>query len=176
MFGMFFVPNAIRCEFRRPPPRPDAAFTLIEVLVAMMLSVLALTAFYASSGQAIRIVKSGKETALASQLLQERIEALRSAPVWTSVTTPAGVSAVINSATLTAANFPGATETVTITSYPAGGTPIVVSRAPGGTITTSGASLSAQKCVKLTLQVSWTGVGNLARSRQVATLLTKGGL
>ena len=86
------------------------------------------------------------------------------------------MSAVINSATLTAANFPGATETVTITSYPAGGTPIVVSRAPGGTITTSGASLSAQKCVKLTLQVSWTGVGNKARNRQIATLLTKGGL
>ena len=145
MFGMFFVPNAIRSEFRRPPPRPDAAFTLIEVLVAMMLSVLALTAFYASSGQAIRIVKSGKETTLASQLLQERIEALRAAPLWTSVTTSTGVSAVINSATLTAANFPDATETVTIASYPAGGTPIVVTRTPAGTITTSGASLSAQK-------------------------------
>ena len=73
MFGMSFVPNKKRCAFRRTPPRPDAASTLIEVLVAMMLSVLALTAFYASSGQAIRIVKSGKETALASQLLQERI-------------------------------------------------------------------------------------------------------
>lgn len=142
----------------------------------MMLSVLALTAFYASSGQAVRIVKNGKETALASQLLQERIEALRSAPLWTSVTTPAGVSAVITSATLTAANLPGATETVTIASYPAGGTPIVVTRAPGGAIVTSGSSLSAQKCVKLTLQVSWTGVGNTARSRQLATLLTKGGL
>ena len=86
------------------------------------------------------------------------------------------MSAVINSATLTAANFPGATETVTIASYPVAGTAIVVTRAPGGTISTSGASHSTQKCVKLTLQVSWTGVGNKTRTRQVATLLAKGGL
>lgn len=173
---MFHALSEKKGEFTQPFARSRAAFTLVEVLIAMMLSVLALTAFYASSGQAVRIVKSGKETALASQLLQERIEAMRSAPLWASVTTPAGVSATINSASLTAANFPGATETVTIASYPAGGTPIVVTRTPGGSIATSGASLSTQKCVKLTVQVSWTGVGNRARNRQIATLLTRGGL
>ena len=162
--------------FTRPSRGFIGAFTLVEVMVAMMLSVLALTAFYASSGQAVRVVKSGKETALASQLLQERIEALRSASLWSSITTPAGVRAVLNNATVTASNLPGVTETVTVASYPAGGTPIVVTRSPGGTFSTSGASLSAQKCVKVTLQVSWTGVANTARSRQIATLIAKGGL
>lgn len=157
-------------------PRSSAAFTLIEVLVAMMLSVMALTAFYASSAQAIRIVKSGKETALACQLLQERIEAMRSAPLWTSVTTPAGLSTILSSATLTAANFCGTTETVTVASYPAGGASVVVTRTPGGNIVSIGSSLAAQKCVKVTIQASWTGVGNTGRSRQIATLLVKGGL
>lgn len=174
--GMFFAVNKTKCQKATRSRRCTAAFTLIEVVVAMMLSVLALTAFYASSGQAVRIVKRGKETALASQLLQERIEALRSAPRWASVTTPDGVRTLITNATVTAANFPGATETVTVAAYPAGGTPFVVTRAISGSLSSSGSSLSAEKCVKLTLQVSWSGVGGTTRSRQIATLITKGGL
>ena len=169
---MFLIQSEKSAEFTQPCSRLSAAFTLVEVLVAMMLSVLALTAFYASSGQAVRIVKSGKETALASQLLQERIEALRSAPLWSSVTTPSGLSTIMTNAT----NFPGATEAVTIASYPAGGTAIFVARGPTGAIFSSGSSLSAQKCVKATIEVSWVGVGNKARRRQIATLITKGGL
>lgn len=173
---MFLIQSEKSAEFTQPCSRLSAAFTLVEVLVAMMLSVLALTAFYASSGQAVRIVKSGKETALASQLLQERIEALRSAPLWSSVTTPSGLSTIMTNATSSATNFPGATEAVTIASYPAGGTAIFVARGPTGAIFSSGSSLSAQKCVKATIEVSWVGVGNKARRRQIATLITKGGL
>ena len=167
---MFHVKKS-RCQ-----PQPQAAFTLIEVMVSMMLSVLALTAFYASSGQAVRLVRSGNEAARSSQLLQDRIEAMRSAPLWSSVTTPTGLQTIMTSATATAANFRGATEVVTVATYPAGGTPIVVTRTPSGTVTSTGAALSTQKCVKATIQVRWTGSGNMTRSRQITTLLTKGGL
>ena len=145
-------------------------------MLAMMITVIAITAFYSSAGQAVRIMKAGKETVIASQLLQERIEALRAAPLWTSVTVPANLSAVVASSALSAANLPGATETFTVTSYPSGGTSVVVARSPAGSITTSGASLSAQYCVKLTARVNWTGVGNVARSRQMSTIVTKWGL
>ena len=142
----------------------------------MMVTVVAITAFYASAGQALRIMKAGKETVLGSQLLQQRIEAFRSAPLWISVTTPAGISSAVSGATQSAANLQGATETFTVTSYPSAGTPIVVTRSPAGTLTTSGSSLSAQYCVKLTVRVNWTGVGNVARSRQMSTIVSKGGL
>ena len=168
-----------QCRFaprRGSPLRHCAAFSLVEVVVAMMITVIAITAFYASAGQALRIMKAGKETVLGSQLLQQRIETLRSAPLWTSVTTSDGIQSVVSGATQSAANLPGATETVTVTSYPSGGTPIVVTRSASGTFTTSGASLSAQNCVRLTVRVNWTGVGNVARSRQMSTIVTKGGL
>ena len=84
----------------------------------MMVTVISITTFYASAGQALRIMKAGKETVLGSQLLQQRIEALRSAPLWTSVTTPDGLSSVVAGATQSAGNLPGATETFTVTSYP----------------------------------------------------------
>ena len=157
-------------------PSSSAAFSLVEVVVAMMITVVAITAFYASAGQALRIMRAGKENVLGSQLVQERIESLRAAPLWSSVATPAGLGSAISGATQSAANLRNATETLTVVSYPAGGTPIVVTRAPAGTLSTSGASLAAQFCVKLTVRVNWTGVGGVSRSRQMSTIVSKGGL
>ena len=142
----------------------------------MMITVIAITAFYASAGQALRVMKAGKETVLASQLLQERIEGIRAAPLWASVTVPDRLKIAVAGSTQSGANLQGATETFTVSSYPSGGTPIVVTRSPTGTFTSSSSSLSAQYCVKLTARVNWTGIGNVARSRQMSTIVTKGGL
>ena len=156
--------------------RNCAAFSLVEVVIAMMITVIAITAFYSSAGQALRIMRAGKEVALASEILQERMEALRAAPLWTSVTTPAGLGNVVSSPAASAANLPGVTETFTITAYPAAGTPLVVTRLPSGAFLNLGSSLSAQYCVKVTARVNWTGLGNIPRSRQMSTIVTKGGL
>ena len=75
--------------------RNCAAFSLVEVVIAMMITVIAITAFYSSAGQALRIMKAGKEVALASEILQERMETLRAAPLWTSVTAPGGVGTAV---------------------------------------------------------------------------------
>ena len=142
----------------------------------MMITVIAITAFYSSAGQALRIMRAGKENVLGSQLVQERIETLRAAPIWNSVASPDGLATAVSGAAQSAANLRGATETFTVTSYPAAGTPIVVTRLPAGTVSTSGSSLASQFCVKLTVRVNWTGVGNVARSRQMSTIVSKGGL
>lgn len=156
--------------------RRCAAFSLVEVVVAMMITIIAVTAFYASAGQALRVMKTGKETVLASQLLQERIEALRSAPLWTSVTTPAGLASAVAGTTQSAANLKGATETFTVTTYPSSGTPVAVTRFSTGTVMASGSSLSGQSCVKVTARANWTGIGHIDRSRQMTTIISKGGL
>ena len=149
--------------------------------MAVALSLIAVTAFYASSTQAVRIVRIGKENAFASQLLQERIDAFRATPYWSNVTTSAGISSMVTAATATAANFPKATETITVSTYYPAPTapapaPLTITRSPTGTITTAGATPIPSSAVKVTIKASWTGTGNIARSRQLATIMSKNGI
>jgi len=158
------------------PARSEAAFTLSETLISIAVTVISLVAFFAATSQAIRIVRSGKEIAAASQMLQQRIETFRYAPPWTNATTPSGIATLIKNAAATSSTFHDATETFTVSPYPAGGTPLVVTRSPDGVISMSGPSMASEKCVKFTVAVTWTGLGGAARSRQVSTIMTKGGL
>ena len=159
-----------------PSARRRSAFSLIESLVAIGISIIALTGFYGSSGQAMRVLRSGRQTVSASQILQERIETFRTTTRWSSITTPQGITALVTNATSSAANFPAVTETFTVVAYPTAGTPIVVTRSANGTITSSGSTLATQSGVKLTVQATWTGNGTTSRTRQLATILTSGGL
>lgn len=158
------------------PARSESAFTLSETLISIAVTLISLVAFFAATGQAIRIVRSGKEIAAASQMLQQRIETFRYAPPWTNATTPEGISNLIKTAAATASTFQDATETFTVTPYPAGGPPLVVTRSSKGVISSTGPSMSGEKCVQFTASVSWTGLGGSPRSRQVSTIMTKGGL
>ena len=159
-----------------PSARRRRAFSLVETLIAIGISIIALTGFYGSSAQAMRILRTGRQVVSASQISQERIETIRTSTRWSSITTPQGLSALVANATASAANFPAVTETFTLVAYPTAGTPIVVTRSASGTITSSGSTLSAQSCVKLTVQTSWSGNGGTTRTRQLATILTRGGL
>jgi hypothetical protein len=153
-----------------------AGFTLVETLVAMGVTVMSLAGFYLASGQAVRIVRAGKEMGCASEMLQQRIEDFRYTPPWTNLTTVAGITSVVSTSTAISQNLKGVTETFTVVPYPAGGTPLVVTRSSDGTITSSGSDLSAQRCVKLTVAASWKGVSNAVRTRQMSTIVAKGGL
>ncbi len=156
--------------------RRATAFTLVETMVAMAVSMISLVALFAATGQAIRIVRSGQEIAAASQMLQQRIESFRYTPPWTNITTAAGITTLVTTAAATATNFKNATETFSVEPYPAGGTPLVVTRTPLGALSTTGSSLATQQCVKFTVSVTWTGIGNVQRTRQLSTIMTKGGL
>ena len=156
--------------------RLQKGFTLAETLVAMAVTVISLLGFYAAASQAMRIVRTGKEIAAGSQMVQQRIENFRYTPPWTNVTTVAGISSIESAATVIAANFSSATETVTVEPYPTTGSKLVVTRSPSGAISSSGLDMSSQTRVKFTVAVSWTGTGNIPRSRQLSTILTKGGI
>jgi type II secretory pathway pseudopilin PulG len=166
--------SPVHSALRRP--RHAAGFTLAETLISIAITVLSLAAFFAATGQAIRIVRSGKEIAAASQMLQQRIETFRYSHPWTNVTTETGISNLVKTDASTASTFSNATETFTIVPYPAGGTPLVVTRSPQGAIASSGPSLATEKCVRVTAAVTWTGNGGVQRTREVSTIMTKGGL
>ena len=61
-------------SIRRPPCGRASGFTMIETMMSVAISVIAVTSFFGAAGQALRVVRTGKETAYASQLLQQRIE------------------------------------------------------------------------------------------------------
>lgn len=160
-------------QFRKR--RALAGFAFAETLVAAAVAVTALGGFYASAQQAGRVLRMGKEVVSASELLQQRIEALRYAPPWSNITTAYGIQSVVAAPTGIAANFANVTETYTVSGYPTGST-LTVTRAPNGTMTNNGVDLSATSCVKVTITATWTGVGNVTRSRQLSTIMSKGGL
>lgn len=172
-FGITWSNRTARGLWKR---RRVAGFVLAETIIAMAVSVISFAGFYLSCGQAIRLVRAAKETGYASEMLQRRIEDFRFLPPWTNMTTAAGITSVVSPSTEVAKNFSGVTETFTVVPYPAGGTPLVVTRSPSGLITSTGPDLSSQRCIKLTVVASWTGTSNLVRTRQISTIVAKGGL
>ena len=150
-------------------------FTLVETAVAMGVTVISLLGFYASEQQAFRIARAGRSVASASEMLQERIEAFRYAPPWTNVTTAAGIASVAASAPSVVSTFTYSSETFTVQDYP-NGSQLVVTRSPGGTFTNNGVDVSSSRCVKLTVSTTWLAPGNISRTRQISTIMTKGGI
>ena len=155
--------------------RQQQGFTLVESVVAMGVTTVALLGFYASEQQAARIARAGRAVASASEMLQERIEAFRYAPPWTNITTAAGIASVTASAPAIAANFTYVSETFTVQGYPSG-SQLVVTRSPSGTFTNNGVDLSSSRCVKLTVTATWLAPGNVSRTRQISTIVTRGGI
>lgn len=146
-------------------------------MVATALCVLAISAFYLATNHAVRLARAGRETALAGEVLEQRLSSVRRAPLWTSVTSTTGISQIFSAPSPAAANFPPATESATVTPYPATGGSFTVTRAAAGGVTTSGSSLPAEeRCVQVTLQLTWTGPNRIVATRRLSTILTKGGL
>ena len=162
-------------RFCSPLSRGKAGFTLADTVIAAGVAVAALGAFYASTQQAGRVLRMGKEMAAATELLQERIEALRYAPPWGNVTTAAGIATVTAGAPGVSANFKYLTETFTVQGYPSGST-LIVTRSPSGTFTNNGVDLYANTCVKVTVTATWMGVGSVQRTKQLSTIIAKGGI
>jgi type II secretory pathway pseudopilin PulG len=156
--------------------RRAMAFTLAEVIVAVTVGLLALGIFYTSASKAIQLVRSGKQTADASQLLQMRLETIRLTSPWANITTAAGLQSIITTAAPSAANFPGVTETYLVTPYPSGTGSLTVTRSPSGTMSSRGSDLSAQKCVQVEATLTWKGINSASKQCQLVTILTKGGL
>ena len=141
----------------------------------MGVTAVSLLAFYASEQQAFRIARAGRAVASASEMLQERIEAFRYALPWTNVTTAAGIASVAASAPQVASTFTYSSETFTVQDYP-NGSQLVVTRSPSGTFRNNGVDVSTSRCVKLTITATWTEAGNVPRTRQISTIMAKGGI
>lgn len=157
--------------------RREEGFTLAEILVTLALCVTAMATFYAASGQAIRLVRAGKESASANQLLQQRLESFHSSKLWKDGLSPDNLKPFVALTQPAVASLPGAAESYTVSGYPSGTPSFTVSRGADGKITTSGTTIpKAQKCVKIAGQITWKGAWSISRTHTQATILSRGGL
>ena len=154
----------------------QAAFTLVDSVVGMMLVSVLLSCLFAANTYLLGLLKQGKESTYATQIIQERVEQLRTA-LWDSVTDPAKIVHIASPATATATNLQGVTETITVESLINPATSRVCAiRAPSGATTISGTALDTERSVKVTVRVEWESRHHRIRSRESVTLLTKDGI
>jgi Tfp pilus assembly protein PilV len=69
---------------RQSPFRHERGVTILEVLASAVLILLGLSAIFAINSQSLQILRRTQQAAAASQILQERIEAIRTRP-WPEV-------------------------------------------------------------------------------------------
>ena len=152
-------------------------FTLTETVVAMGICSVALSGFYVSVAQGLRIVKLATEQGAASQLLEQRFEELRARPMWRNVITISGIKAALAEEVAGASILAQASETCTVGPYPGEAIAFSVTRQPDGTLSATGGSLpGSQTSVRVVSSVSWGAPPQPRRTRSVATVFTKGGL
>lgn len=158
-----------------PPWGAEAGIALVESVIAMALVSLMLSFMFATNAHLTGLLRQGKQSTYASQMIQERVETLRSA-LWDQVTDPAKLATLLQPATVTASSLPGVTETIKV--EPLVNTANVSGqcvRVPGGNVASSGAVLTSQKSVKVTLSTRWVARDRV-RERVSTTILTNGGL
>ncbi|HJT81845.1 MAG TPA: hypothetical protein VJ719_11660 [Chthoniobacterales bacterium] len=167
--------------------RSSSAFTLIDVLGAVLIVGLAFTGVFAANSRALSLVKSAKQAAVASKCLQQRIEQLRNYN-WTQVTDATALQDLYSVPPLPSIELPGFSEQVTISSFvpatsgsPSGapaGALLRITRAASGIVTlvSDNPDLVDQRLVRIDVRISWPGPGGGQRLRETSVIIANGGI
>jgi hypothetical protein len=157
----------------------EDASTLIEASVAAAICALFLGSLFTLNTKAMSTLKSAREAACASQVLQQRIEALRIAN-WHQVTDADWLTAnILNADASGASGLKSASETLTLEPYGSANTATTqISRSSGqANIVTRNSNLLSEFAVKVTWVVNYTGTPNdRPMTRQTVAILGKGGV
>jgi prepilin-type N-terminal cleavage/methylation domain-containing protein len=118
-------------RMERRPPRRRSGFTLIELMVSVVIMTVGVLALASGSAGVLRQMRSGNQTALASYVVQARLETLRSLGCasmstgnattrgmtegWTVTNANTKVATIVDSVVYTPR--PGVTKTFKLTAY-----------------------------------------------------------
>ena len=169
---------------RRFRVRPARGFTLIETAIASALITLFLSSLFLLNTTVLRMLRSGNETATASQVLQARAEKIRMA-TWLDATSPTYLPGnLLPDQPPTAINLAALTETIFVGVYNPGGATMspsyIYQRTPDGKITSvsggSGASLAGSDCIQFVVTEKWSSWGGRSRERTLTTLASTWGV
>ncbi|MFL6584154.1 MAG: hypothetical protein ACJ8KU_06520 [Chthoniobacterales bacterium] len=159
--------------------RTELGTTLIEATIAACTSAMFLGSLFAMNMTSMKTLRSAREAATASQVLQQRIETLRIAN-WHQITDANWLKLhVLNADAPGGALLKAESETLTLVPY--GSTTvgnIQLTRSGGTTsITNTNSSMLTESAMKVIWTVGYTG-GNqsAAVTRQAVAIIAKGGV
>lgn len=153
--------------------------TLIEASIAACTSALFLGSLFTMNVTSMKTLRTAREAAAASQVLQQRVETLRIAN-WHQITNPTWIKDnVLNTNASGTDSLKGITETLTLIPYGSGatGNTQLVRSDTGTQITSTNSTLLAEGAVKVVWTVAYTGsVRSEAITRQAVAIVAKGGV
>lgn len=164
-------------QFRRCVP--EQGFTLTEAVVAAAISALFLSSLFTMNLSSMETIRSAKESTVASQVLQQRLESMRIAN-WHQITDAAWIrDNLLNLDAAGGEQLKNLVETVLLVPY--GSTTIgntTLRRSLGAaTIVTQNTNLLLENAVKVIWTVDYTGApNNHAVTHQIVAILAKGGV
>jgi len=164
-------------QFRRCVP--EQGFTLTEAVVAAAISALFLSSLFTMNLSSMETIRSAKESTVASQVLQQRLESMRIAN-WHQITDAAWIrDNLLNLDAAGGEQLKNLVETVLLVPY--GSTTIgntQLRRSLGAaTIVTQNTNLLLENAVKVIWTVDYTGApNNHAVTHQIVAILAKGGV
>ena len=153
----------------------EDGFTLVEVMVAAMLTALFFASIFELNAMCLRFIDSSKESLAALQSTQDRGELLRNL-AFSDLTTTSFVQNLMATAANQAPFSKRATEVVQLSKYPTPNGVTQFTRSPNGTVTTdSTATDLGTALVKVNVSVSWImTVGGRARIEQTSSIVSNG--
>lgn len=178
--------------FQHTSARHRHAFTLVDVMAAVLLIAIALAGVFAANARAMSVLRSAKQAAVASKCLQQRIEQVRNYN-WTQVTDTQSMLDLYATPPLPSIELPGFSERVIIsgftrpasygqlTAIPAGQV-LQVDRDVNGLVTPNGYSSSLPDVadgamVRVDVRIQWPNPnGGLPRTREASVILANGGI
>lgn len=164
-------------------PGSQLGFTLAEVLIAISVSVLFGLAAFATNERLLLTLRSQREAAAATMMLQERMETLRGMTFSNLKDSSYIGSNLINSKTTSEAPLGNVSETITVSAYPTNGSTyynawVRDSGHPSGN--QSSATLannpSANNVVQADVLITWTSANGRTRTRDLSALFGIGNL
>lgn len=153
--------------------------TLIEATIAAAICALFLSSLFTLNTSTMETIKRSRETACASQVLQQRIEGMRIAN-WHQITDADWVRTnLLNTDAAGSGSLKNLSETLTLTPYGSSATAATQVTRSGGSarVVTANTSLLYENAMKVVWTVNFVGSPNdRASSRQTVAILAKGGV
>jgi type II secretory pathway pseudopilin PulG len=164
---------------RHPRAEQPTAFALVECTIATAISALFLGSLFLMNSSTMDTIQMARQSACASQVLQQRIESMRIAN-WHQVTDASWLLTNLMSADAPGANqLKDMSETLTIVPYSSstvGNTQLTRTHGTVSILSTNTALLG-ENAIKIIWTVNYTASPNdRTISRQVVAILAKGGV
>ena len=158
--------------------RSQSGQTIVEAMIAASISALYLASLFTMNASSMDTIRMARQSACASQVLQQRIESLRIAN-WHQVTGANWLQTnLLNADAPGAGQLKSLNETLLIAAYGSGTTDTIqLTRSGGVASIVNNAALLTENAIKVTWTVNYIGSPNgRSTSRQTVAILAKGGV